>query len=157
MVSVRVPPLPPSARFAFGIRAGFEELAVTSRLAEGVSGSETPTEKASATSSLIARLRIVWMAGGELTLVVITAVLLLVPGSGGVVAATVARSVMRPAVGQLTTIEAEALAPEASAPKLKVMTFPLLVLVPWVELAERKVTVDGSVFVKATAEAVAGP
>ena len=64
---------------------------------------------------------------------------------------------MAPAVGVPTVIVAVAVAPLAMEPRVKVITFKLRALVPWVEVAERKVTVGGRVLVRETPLAVEGP
>src|SRR5437660_7578132 len=96
------------------------------------------------------------MVGAALIFVVVRTRLLLGKGSA-VALVMIARLVTAPAVGQLTRMLAMTLAPLAMEPRLKVSTLPLRLLVPWVEIAERKVTLEGRVLVRLTLEAATGP
>src|SRR5437879_5522511 len=93
-----------------GRRLGLEEVAVTSRALAGVVSSPTVKEKLSVASSLIVRLTMVVMVGGALTREV-SAAELLAKTMSAVELTTMARLVIRPAVGALTLIVAVALAP----------------------------------------------
>ena len=95
--------------------------------------------------------------GGVVTVVVADAVLLAVLGSVWL-PFTVALLVIEPALdGAVTLTVMTALAPEASVLTLQVRVPFLFVQVPWVELADLKVTPEGKVSVTTTPVAVLGP
>src|SRR2546426_10503839 len=68
MVNVRFCPEPPGTMFALGIKAGLDDVAVSTRFAAGVSASDTVTGIAVGTSSLIVCGSTGLITGGALTL-----------------------------------------------------------------------------------------
>ena len=92
----------------------------------------------------------------SVTTVVADAVLFCVLDSA-VVVLTVAVSVSEPSSVAVTTIVPVTVAPAATVPRLAVTVLPVLLVVPWLKLAETKATPAGSVSVIVTAWASLGP